>query len=126
MKERSRRAERLADLIREELGNLLEYEVKDPRIGFATVIAVRLSGDLRTAVVLVSVLGDAEQKQESLKGLAAAQGFLRRQLARRLGLRYAPAVTFRLDRTEETEQQIEEMLRKARSKPSELLKNSDK
>src|SRR3990172_7504554 len=103
MKERSRRAERLADLIREELGNLLEYEVKDPRIGFATVIAVRLSGDLRTAVVLVSVLGDAEQKQESLKGLAAAQGFLRRQLARRLGLRYAPAVTFRLDRTEETE-----------------------
>ena len=107
----------MADLIREEVGNLLEYEVKDPRIGFATVIAVRLSGDLRTAVVLVSVLGDAEQKQESLKGLTAAQGFLRSQLARRLGLRYAPAVTFRLDRTEETEQQIEEMLRRARSKP---------
>ncbi|MBI1955888.1 MAG: 30S ribosome-binding factor RbfA [Acidobacteria bacterium] len=119
MKERGRRAERLADLIREEVGNLLEYEVKDPRIGFATVTGVRLSGDLHTAIVSVSVLGDAQQKKESLKGLAAAQGFLRRQLAQRLGLRYAPAVTFQLDRTEETEQQIEEMLRKARSKSSE-------
>ena len=63
------------------------------------------------------MLGDAAQKQESLKGLTAAQGFLRSQLARRLGLRYAPAVTFQLDQTEETEQHIEEMLRKARSKP---------
>ncbi|MBI3896156.1 MAG: 30S ribosome-binding factor RbfA [Acidobacteria bacterium] len=117
MKERSRRAERLADLIREELGNLLEYEVKDPRIGFATVTGVQLSGDLHTAIVSVSVLGDDEQKKQSLEGLTAAQGFLRTQLAHRLGLRYAPAVTFRLDRTEETEQRIEELIRKARLKP---------
>ncbi|MBI4458632.1 MAG: 30S ribosome-binding factor RbfA [Acidobacteria bacterium] len=119
MKERSRRAERLADLIREEIGNLLEYEVKDPRIGFVTVIGVRLSGDLHTAVVSVSILGDDEKKKEGLKGLAAAHGFLRRQLAQRLGLRYAPEVTFELDRTEAAEQRIEELLREIRPEPDE-------
>jgi len=116
MKSRGRRAGQLAELLREELGKLLEYEVKDPRVGFATVTAVELSGDLRTARVSVSVPGDEQQKQESLQGLTAAQSFLRHQLGQRLGLRYTPAVLFTLDRAEKYEQHIEEMLRRAREK----------
>ncbi len=115
MREHTRRAERLADLIRRELATLLEHEVKDPRVGFATVTAVELTGDLRTARVSVSVLGDEDRKKQSLEGLRAARNFLRYQLAQRLGLRYTPAVEFRLDQTEQYEERIEELLRRARS-----------
>lgn len=116
MKNRGRRAGQLAELIRKELGKLLEYEVKDPRVGFATVTFVELSGDLRTARVSVSVPGDEQQKQESLQGLTAAQSFLRHQLGQRLGLRHTPEVWFSLDQTQEYQQRIEEMLRRAREK----------
>ena len=117
MREPTRRAERIAVLLQQELGFLLEHEVKDPRVGFATITAVEVSPDIRTARVFVSVLGDERQKQESLEGLRAAQSFLRHQLARRLRLRYTPAVAFQLDPTQEYEQRIEELLRRARSKP---------
>ena len=117
MEERTRRAERMADLIRQELGNLLEHELKDPRVGFATVTAVDLSGDLRTARVSVSILGNEQQKKRSLEGLAAAKNFLRYQLAQRLRLRHTPTVEFQLDQTQECEERIEELLRRVRERP---------
>lgn len=119
MREHSRRAQRVADLIRQELGQLLEREVKDPRVGFVTVTSVQVTADLRTARVAVSVLGDETKRQESLKGLVAAQGFLRHELAQRLGLRYTPALVFELDRSLEIEQRMEELLRPAQEKPPE-------
>ena len=115
MRERSRRAERLSDLIKEELGNLLEYEVREPRIGFATLTEVHLSPDLKTADVYVTVPGDRKQKEESLRGLLRAQGFLRHELGQRLGLRHVPVLTFHLDWTEQSEQRMDELLRRARS-----------
>ena len=98
MRDRSRRAVRMADLIRQELGLLLEHEVKDPRVGFATVVFVEMSPDLQRARVVVSIPGNEEQRQQSLEGLQAAQNFLRYQLAHRLGLRHVPTVSFHLDR----------------------------
>lgn len=117
MGDRGRRAEKIADLIRQELAQLLERDVKDPRVGFATVTLVELSGDLRTARVLVSVLGDEKQKEQSLEGLRAAQKFLRHQLGQRLSLRYTPEITFHLDRSQEYDQRIEELIRRSRSGP---------
>ena len=117
MQKESHRAERVADLIRRELGVLLEREVKDPRVGFVTVTHVDVTRDLRTARVAVTVLGEQGQQEESLKGLAAAQGFLRHELAQRLGLRYTPELLFHLDRSLESEQKIEELLRQIREKP---------
>ena len=117
MRDRSRRAVRMADLIRQELGLLLEHEVKDPRVGFATVVFVEMSPDLQRARVVVSIPGNEEQRQQSLEGLQAAQNFLRYQLAHRLGLRHVPTVSFHLDQTQSPEQPIEELLRRARSKP---------
>jgi ribosome-binding factor A len=116
-REHSHRAERVADLIRRVLGELLERAVKDPRVGFVTVTGVDLTADLRTARVAVTILGEAAQQQESLQGLAAAQGYLRHELAQRLGLRHTPTLEFHLDRTLETEQRIEELLRQIRQKP---------
>ncbi len=117
MQERTRRAERIADLIRQELGELLERKLKDPRIGFVTVTEVNLSGDLRAARVSVSILGDQQQRKKSLEGLAAAKNFLRYQLAQRLRLRHTPEVEFQLDRTLESEERIEELLRRVREEP---------
>ena len=113
-REHTRRAERLADLIRQVLAELLEREVKDPRIGFATVTEVNLSGDLRTARVSVSILGDETKKELSMEGLAAAKRFLRYQVAQRLNLRFTPELEFHLDRSQEYDSRIEELIRRAK------------
>ena len=116
MREQSHRTERVADLIRQELAQLLEREVKDPRVGFVTVTGVEVTRDLRTARVAVTILGDEKKKKASLTGLAAAQGFLRHELAQRLGMRYTPALEFHIDESLESEQRIEELLRQIREK----------
>lgn len=113
----SHRAERVADLIKRELGGLLEREVKDPRLGFVTVTRVELTRDLRTARVLVTILGGAARQEEGLAGLRAAQGFLRHELAGRLAMRHTPLLEFHLDKSLESEQRIEELLRQIREKP---------
>ena len=88
----------------------------DPRIGFATVTSVDLSGDLRTAHAFVSIMGDEKKKLESMEGLTAAKNFLRYQLGQRLRLRHTPALEFRLDRTQEYDERIEELIRRAKQK----------
>ena len=115
MKERTRRAERLADLVRQELGQLLERGVKDPRIGFVTITRVDLSGDLRTAHVSVSVLGSEQQQRESMAGLEAAAKFLRYELAQRLRLRHVPAIQFHLDSTGQQQERIEALFRQIKA-----------
>ncbi|MSO20948.1 MAG: 30S ribosome-binding factor RbfA [Acidobacteria bacterium] len=110
----SHRPERIADQIRHELAMMLERDVKDPRIGFVTITGVRVTPDMGTARVGVTVLGDEEKKAESLKGLEAASGFLRSELARRLQLRRTPALRFEFDELVESERRIEEMLQKLR------------
>jgi ribosome-binding factor A len=116
-RERSHRSERVADQIRRELALLLEREVKDPRVGFVTVTDVAVTPDLRNARVAITVLGEGGKEKETLKGLAAAHGFLRRELAQRLGLRHTPELAFHLDRTLESEHRIEDLLSRIREKP---------
>lgn len=110
----TRRTEQVADLIQEELGRLLEREVKDPGIGFVTLTDVEVDRDLRIARVYFSVLGDDEAMQQSLLALRRAAGFLRRELARRLDLRYMPELHFALDRSVEHGQRIADLLRQVR------------
>lgn len=111
---RAHRAERLAEQIRTELDLLISQEVRDPRVGLATVGAVRLAPDLRQARVYVSVVGTPEEEQESLRGLRAAGPFLRRALARALALRFTPELTFELDHTDQQAERVEELLKRAR------------
>lgn len=94
----SRRVERLNDLIRSEISDLLRREVKDPRLsGFVTITHVDTSVDLRYSKVFVSVMGTEEERKEAFAGLAAASGFLRRQLRGRLTLRRVPELDFHND-----------------------------
>ena len=91
------RPERVGGVVRQELAELLRTHVKDPRVGFVSITGVDVSPDLRNARVLVSVMGDDETKQKTLKGLDSAKTFLRSLLAQRLQLRYTPELLFKLD-----------------------------
>ena len=108
-----KRAQRVAPLIAQELGRLLTEELQDPRIGFVTVTEVRLTDDLRTARVYVSIIGDAQARQLSLRGLKAAVGFLRREIARCLKLRMVPQLHFVLDESLDKAQRLEILLQAA-------------
>jgi ribosome-binding factor A len=92
------RIERLDSLFRHEISQLLQRQVKDPRLGnFVTVTEVSISPDLKYAKVFVSCICSEEVKRDTLSGLAAASGFLRNQLAKRLRLRRIPELSFHWD-----------------------------
>ena len=94
----SRRTQRLNDLLREELGQLLLHQVRDPRLsGVITVTSVEVASDLSLARVFISALGGQEEKAEAMKGITSASGFLRRELAHRLSLRRMPRLEFYRD-----------------------------
>lgn len=109
----ARRADRVADLVRAAVAELILREVKDPRIGLVTLTAVEMSDDLRHARVFFSVVGDEESRRRSLRGLESAAGFIRREVGRRLQLRYAPEILFRLDSTPERAQRLTDLLHEA-------------
>jgi ribosome-binding factor A len=92
------RIERVNSVIRYEISQLLQRQVKDPRLGnFVTVTEVSTSPDLRYARVFISRIGSEEEKRETLSALVSASGFFRRQLAKRLRLRHIPELSFQWD-----------------------------
>ncbi|HEY5002895.1 MAG TPA: 30S ribosome-binding factor RbfA [Ktedonobacteraceae bacterium] len=91
------RQEKLGELIALELSDLLRMRVKDPRVGFASITHVEVSGDLRHAKIFVSVMGTPEEQADTMKGLKNATGYLRHELATRIVLRYMPDIVFKLD-----------------------------
>lgn len=95
----SRRTSRVSELLREEISDLVQRDLKDPRLEGAllSITEVEVSGDLRNAVVFVSHLGTAEERDEALAGLQSAASYLERELRRRLRMRRTPSLTFRFD-----------------------------
>jgi len=95
----SRRASRVNDLLREELSELLLREVKDPRVGHGliSITEVQVSPDMRRATVFVSHLGDPAERDDVMRGLAAAAHFLHGELMHRLKMRNVPELVFRFD-----------------------------
>ena len=108
--------ERLGEALREEIETIVEGELADPRVGLASVIAVVMAEDSRSARVLVAVVGSDEECQQSLEGLAAATGFIRHEVADRLHLRRAPELFFQLDRSDKFQTRVDELLKRAKKK----------
>lgn len=106
----SQRIERVQKLARQVLGESIQ-SLKDPRIGFATVTRVKMSGDLRHARVYVSILGDDDQQQKSLAGLKSATPHLKSELGRQVRLKYLPELIFEIDHGPETAERVERLLR---------------
>jgi ribosome-binding factor A len=93
----TRRNDRLAEEVREEVARIVGTGLKDPRIGFVTVIRVELTADLRSARVYVGILGGPADRDKTLAGLQQAAGFIRRELGRRIRVRHTPELQFRYD-----------------------------
>jgi ribosome-binding factor A len=116
----SRRTNRLAEEIREEVARIIGSGLKDPRIGFVTVIRVDLSPDLRMARVFVGVLGDEAQRNKTMTGLGQAAGFIRRELGRRIRVRHTPELLFKYDTGLDATDRVARLLNETRAKtPSE-------
>ena len=92
----SGRLERVQRLAKQILGELI-HDLKDPRIGFATVTAVRVSSDLQHGRVFVSVLGSEDEQKETMEGLRSAAPYLRGELGRQMRMKYLPELVFQLD-----------------------------
>jgi ribosome-binding factor A len=107
----SQRTDRLDSQIQQELMDLLQREMKDPRVGFATITRVETARDLGHARVWVSVLGDDEEQARSLDALRDATPWLRRRLGERLRLRHVPQLSVRRDDSIETGDRVLRILR---------------
>ena len=98
MRKNSVKNTRVNEAVREELSQIIRTELKDPRIAMMTsVTASIVAPDLKSCRVMISVLGDEEQKKDTMKGLRSAEGFIRKMLARNLNLRNTPELRFELD-----------------------------
>lgn len=104
------RPEKVEEFIKEELSQILQREVRDPRIGFVSVTDVEVSPDLRHARIFVSVLGADEEKAATMEGLASASGYIRRALGQRLQMRFTPELSFRLDESIERGSRVMKLL----------------
>lgn len=105
-----RRAERLAEEIREEVARIIASELKDPRLGFVTITRVEVTHDLGLARVLVGVLGDERDRQRSMDALRGAAGFVRREIGRRMRIRVVPEIEFRYDKGIEATDRVARLL----------------
>lgn len=105
------RANRVAEQMKKELGDILTRKIKDPRVGFVTITDVEVTGDLQQAKVFVSILGDDQEKHDSLLGLAKAKGFIRSEIGKRIRLRKTPELIFEFDEAHEYGNRIETLLR---------------
>jgi ribosome-binding factor A len=91
------RVGRVGEQIKKELSQIVQSELKDPRIGFLTVTGVDVTNDLSLARVYLSVLGTDEQKEATLKALSSGTGYIRSELGKRIRLRKIPELQFRFD-----------------------------
>ena len=106
----SDRLRRVDEAVRQVLSDAVTQDLKDPRIGFVTVTAVRTSPDLRHARVFVSVLGDPAEREATLEGLRSAHGFLQSRVAAELRLKHTPTLAFEYDDSVERAMRMEELL----------------
>ena len=116
----SRRQEKVNDLLREVLSEIVRSEIKDPRLGFISLTGVEVAPDLSAARVFVSVMGDDAQQKDSLGVLQRAKGFLRTELARRVRtMRHVPELIFKLDTSIQHGARVFELLEQVKREDAE-------
>lgn len=106
----SDRLRRVDEAVRQVLSDAVTQDLKDPRVGFVTVTAVRTSPDLRHARVFVSVLGEQAERQATLDGLQSAHGFLQRRVAAELRLKHTPTLAFEYDDSIDRGMRVSELI----------------
>lgn len=113
------RIKRAREALKQAISSIIHGELKDPRIGFLTVTNVEVTPDMRVVKVYYSILGTAKNKKDTAVGLNQAKGYIRRLMAERVKLRYAPEILFYLDEANEYTQRIQEIIDKIHEKDKE-------
>jgi ribosome-binding factor A len=106
-----KRSDRVGDMIRREVSEMLIRGIKDPRVVSVTITKVRVSDDLRVAKVYFSVMGGEDNREQSLAGLNSAKGYIKREMGRRIHLRYMPELAFEYDSSIEYADRINRLIR---------------
>ena len=119
------RSHRIGDQIQKEISGLLAKGLKDPRIGFVTITGVEVTQDLHLARVYYTVMGDNETRAKTEIGLAKATPFIRRELGRRIRIRYIPDLLFVFDSTLDHSDHINKLLREAAAGRTDDSENSE-
>jgi ribosome-binding factor A len=109
-----KRSQRVGELIQREVAQIISQEMKDPRLGFITVTRVALTDDLKLARIYVSILGEEEEREESLSTLRRARGYVRSLLGRRIRIKSIPDISFEIDDTSDYAASIETLLDQVR------------
>lgn len=121
MRKKSIKNTRINGEVRKELSILISREIKDPRIHpMTSVMEVEVAPDLKTAKVYISVMGDEEDRSNTLQGLKSAASYMRGQLARSLNLRYTPELTFIMDSSMEYGAKMSKLIDEINSKSKPL------
>jgi ribosome-binding factor A len=105
-----RRPERVADLLREEISQIVGYELQDPRLAMVTVTDVRISENLKAARVYVTIAGDEEEHKVALTALRHATPYIRKEVGLSLNLNHTPELHFVRDRVEEEGERVDKLL----------------
>ncbi|ABO50474.1 ribosome-binding factor A [Desulforamulus reducens MI-1] len=111
----SHRPERVAEAIKKEVADLIRNDIKDPRIGFVTITGVEVTRDLSFAKIFISVMGSDAHRQETLSILQKSAGYMRSEIGRRIKLRHAPELIFKLDTSLDHGTRIAEILHEINS-----------
>jgi len=101
----------VGELIGEEVSRIIQFDLKDPRLGFVTVTGAEITQDLKTAVIYISVYGGEDQVKKSIEALARASGYIRREIGKRVKLKRTPELAFEHDRSREYASRIETLIR---------------
>ncbi len=116
----SPRVRKIADRIQVIVAEMLERRIKDPRLGFVTITDVRLTGDSQQATIFYTVLGEDEDLEATAVALESAKGVLRSEVAKQLGMRLVPSLTFIHDALPETARHLDEVLARARQSDEQV------
>ncbi len=108
------RQDKVAEAIRQEASVIIHDKLKDPRLGFVTITNAEVTKDLRFAKIYFSVLGNDDAYKKTKEALNSSLGFVRKLIAERLNLRFAPEIAFYEDRSSEYSVRIEEVLNEIR------------
>ena len=106
----SLRMHKVNELFKREIGHIIQRDLANPRIGFATVTHAEISSDLTHAVIRVSVMGDEQQRRTTVAELNKAAGFIQHLLSRRITIRTMPQIQFKLDRSLDAVYRVQELL----------------
>ena len=111
------RLERVNEQMKMEVSRMLQDELKDPRLGFATVMRAEVSADLQHAHIYVSCLGSPTEQERTMDALTSARGFVRKLVGERIRLRYTPEIIFHLDESLDAQFRIQAALDRLKQRP---------